>query len=50
MPGIAQRNDHQYANGAAVLFNGSVSTTGFWSKHCDDVSYNQLQKVVGFEG
>lgn len=40
MPGLAQRND-QYQ-----LSNHTFSTTnGFWSKHRDDVSYNQLQKV-----
>ncbi|XP_021893973.1 uncharacterized protein LOC110811715 [Carica papaya] len=33
MPGLAQRNEH-YSNGSF----------GFWSKHNDDVSYNQLQK------
>ncbi|KAJ0441351.1 hypothetical protein HanIR_Chr16g0796731 [Helianthus annuus] len=24
---------------------GAVSLSGFWSKHCGDVSYNQLHKV-----
>ncbi|XP_022766844.1 uncharacterized protein LOC111311595 [Durio zibethinus] len=33
MPGLAQRNE-QYSN----------ASIGFWSKHSDDVSYNQLQK------
>ncbi|OMO68900.1 hypothetical protein COLO4_29357 [Corchorus olitorius] len=33
MPGIAQRNE-PYRN----------ASFGFWSKHSDDVSYNQLQK------
>ncbi|KAG4204701.1 hypothetical protein ERO13_A04G054400v2 [Gossypium hirsutum] len=33
MPGLAQRNE-QY----------SSASFGFWSKHRDDVSYNQLQK------
>ncbi|XP_022746905.1 uncharacterized protein LOC111296731 isoform X2 [Durio zibethinus] len=33
MPGLAQRNE-QYRN----------ASFGFWSKHNDDVSYNQLQK------
>ncbi|EEF32024.1 conserved hypothetical protein [Ricinus communis] len=44
MPGIAQRNE-QLRNATS---NGvySVSTNGFWSKHRDDVSYNQLQKIV----
>ncbi|XAR68627.1 hypothetical protein NMG60_11003818 [Bertholletia excelsa] len=49
MPGLAQRNDHQFTNGTSSLYsfscsNGSVSTNGFWSKQRDDVSYNQLQK------
>ncbi|KAL0346312.1 UNVERIFIED_CONTAM: hypothetical protein Sradi_4462500 [Sesamum radiatum] len=59
MPGIAQkinntRNDSNdtntnYKNPLARngynSFNGSsVSSNGFWSKHRDDVSYNQLQK------
>lgn len=35
MPGLAQRNDH---------FSNTFSTNGFWSKHRNDVSYNQLQK------
>ncbi|KAK6232309.1 hypothetical protein QQP08_017618 [Theobroma cacao] len=33
MPGLAQRNE-QYSN----------ASFGFWCKHSDDVSYNQLQK------
>ncbi|XVE96137.1 hypothetical protein REPUB_Repub02eG0195600 [Reevesia pubescens] len=33
MPGLAQRNE-QYSN----------ASFGFWSKHSDDVSFNQLQK------
>ncbi|KAH7554260.1 hypothetical protein JRO89_XS12G0147500 [Xanthoceras sorbifolium] len=37
MPGLAQRIE-QYSNAY------SVSANGFWSKHRDDVSYNQLQK------
>ncbi|XP_057496411.1 uncharacterized protein LOC130781280 isoform X1 [Actinidia eriantha] len=37
MPGLAHRNEHQFGN-------GSVSANGFWSKHRNDVSYNQLQK------
>nr|GMD90538.1 uncharacterized protein LOC109162018 isoform X1 [Ipomoea batatas] len=41
MPGLTQRNDQ---HSGAVSFNGSVSGNGFWSKHRDDVSYNQLQK------
>ncbi|KAK9290592.1 hypothetical protein L1049_008763 [Liquidambar formosana] len=35
MPGLAQRNDQ---------FGNTFSANGFWSKHRDDVSYNQLQK------
>ncbi|RAL48524.1 hypothetical protein DM860_005948 [Cuscuta australis] len=42
MPGLAQKNDQRFLDGGAVSFNGSGS--GFWSKHRDDVSYNQLQK------
>ncbi|KAL6997519.1 hypothetical protein U1Q18_007644 [Sarracenia purpurea var. burkii] len=49
MPGLSQRNEHQFGNATSSLYslpcsNGSVSTTGFWSKHRNDVSYNQLQK------
>ncbi|XP_009593237.1 uncharacterized protein [Nicotiana tomentosiformis] len=47
MPGLAQKNDEEYAN-EAVVFNASSksisSNGGFWSKHSEDVSYNQLQK------
>ncbi|PON56319.1 hypothetical protein TorRG33x02_296840 [Trema orientale] len=42
MPGLAQRND-QFSNGSSQMYSLS-STNGFWSKHRDDVSYNQLQK------
>ncbi|XP_050227168.1 uncharacterized protein LOC126676888 [Mercurialis annua] len=46
MPGLAQRNE-QLSNDNATC-NSSVyslsTTNGFWSKHRDDVSYNQLQK------
>ncbi|GFZ03675.1 hypothetical protein Acr_16g0002990 [Actinidia rufa] len=49
MPGLAQRNDHQFSNGMSSLYllscsNGSISANGFWSKHREDVCYNQLQK------
>ncbi|KAA8518317.1 hypothetical protein F0562_015800 [Nyssa sinensis] len=51
MPGLAQRNDNQFSNGMTTsslyslsCSNGSVSANGFWSKHRDDVSHNQLQK------
>ncbi|GMH29343.1 hypothetical protein Nepgr_031186 [Nepenthes gracilis] len=48
MPGLAQRNDH-LSNGTSFYYslsayNGPVPSSGFWSKHRDDVSYNQLQK------
>ncbi|XP_049368404.1 uncharacterized protein LOC125833303 [Solanum verrucosum] len=46
MPGLAQRNDEQNDNETAV-FNASsksISSNGFWSKHREDISYNQLQK------
>lgn len=38
MPGLAQRNNEQFSN------TYSVSANGFWSKHSDDVGYQQLQK------
>ncbi|OAY43104.1 uncharacterized protein LOC110620361 isoform X2 [Manihot esculenta] len=41
MPGIAQRNE-QFSNASSGVY--SLSANGFWSKHRDDVSYNQLQK------
>lgn len=41
MPGLAQRNNEQLSNAY------SVSANGFWSKNSDDISYNQLQKVLG---
>ncbi|XP_057509320.1 LOW QUALITY PROTEIN: uncharacterized protein LOC130791970 [Actinidia eriantha] len=49
MPGLAHRNDHQISNGMSSLYslsgsNGMVSANGFWSKHREDVCYNQLQK------
>ncbi|KAL8142883.1 hypothetical protein V2J09_015915 [Rumex salicifolius] len=48
MPGLAQRND-QSRNATSSCCslsssNGSVSANGFWSKHGDEISYNQLQK------
>lgn len=43
MPGIAHRND-QFSNGSTASY--TLSANGFWSKHADDVSYNQLQKVL----
>ncbi|KAH7843411.1 hypothetical protein Vadar_016322 [Vaccinium darrowii] len=54
MPGLAQTNNESqlFSNGAAASFyslpcsNGSVAN-GFWSKHRNDVSYNQLQKFWG---
>lgn len=58
MPGLAaHRNDHLFSNASSSSpsssyyslssNNGSVSSSanGFWSKHRDDISYNQLQKV-----
>lgn len=45
MPGLAQRND-QFSNGSSQMYSLSSSANGFWSKHRDDVSYNQLQKVL----
>ncbi|XP_048321852.2 uncharacterized protein LOC107432317 [Ziziphus jujuba] len=45
MPGLAQRND-QFSNGSSPMYSLS-SANGFWSKHRDDVSYNQLQKFWG---
>ncbi|GAB4851518.1 hypothetical protein Ancab_030919 [Ancistrocladus abbreviatus] len=48
MPGLAQRND-QLSNGTSSHYSlsinyGSISSNGFWSKHSDDFSCNQLQK------
>ncbi|CAH1441777.1 unnamed protein product [Lactuca virosa] len=42
MPDLA--HDCQFSGGDTTTSYGSVSSTGFWSKHRDDVSYNQLQK------
>ncbi|KAK9921648.1 hypothetical protein M0R45_030150 [Rubus argutus] len=42
MPGLAQRKD-QFSDGSSPIYTLS-SPNGFWSKHRDDVSYNQLQK------
>ncbi|MCD7454913.1 hypothetical protein HAX54_026508 [Datura stramonium] len=46
MPGLAQRNDEQYTNETAAFHasSKSISSDGFWSKHREDISYNQLQK------
>ncbi|KAG6694022.1 hypothetical protein I3843_09G028700 [Carya illinoinensis] len=41
MPGLAHRND-QFSNGSTASY--SLSANVFWSRHGDDVSYNQLQK------
>lgn len=52
MPGLAQGNNGvlQFGNGATAsslysLSCSNGSANGFWSKHRDVVSYNQLQKV-----
>lgn len=53
MPGLVRGNNGvvQFGNGggtASSLYSISCSngsTNGFWSKHRDVVSYNQLQKV-----
>ncbi|KAI3826345.1 hypothetical protein L1987_00392 [Smallanthus sonchifolius] len=37
-------HDCQFSGGDTTTSYGSVSSTGFWTKHQDDVSYNQLQK------
>ncbi|KAJ9181205.1 hypothetical protein P3X46_009358 [Hevea brasiliensis] len=39
MPGIAQRNE-QFSNASSGVY--SLSANGFWSKHRDDVNYNQF--------
>lgn len=44
MPGIAERNYSYRDNNNTNYQNPSVGN-GFWSKHRDDISYNQLQKV-----
>uniref|UniRef100_A0A803LM20 Uncharacterized protein n=1 Tax=Chenopodium quinoa TaxID=63459 RepID=A0A803LM20_CHEQI len=53
MPGLAaaQRNDQSLSNANSSYYslsinnNGSISScNGFWSKHRDDINYNQLQK------
>ncbi|KAG2683285.1 hypothetical protein I3760_10G024900 [Carya illinoinensis] len=41
MPGLVHRNG-QFINGSTASY--TLSANGFWSKHGDDVSYNQLQK------
>ncbi|KAG6743897.1 hypothetical protein POTOM_052601 [Populus tomentosa] len=43
MPGLAQRNE-QFSNATSSGGSYSISANGFWSKHRDDVSFNQLQK------
>ncbi|KAI3743310.1 hypothetical protein L1987_61017 [Smallanthus sonchifolius] len=42
MPELA--HDCQFSGGDTTTSYGAVSSTGFWSKHRDDVCYNQLQK------
>jgi len=44
MPGLAQRNE-QLTNDSSQC---TLSANGFWSKNSNDVSYNQLQKVLEF--
>lgn len=46
MPGLTQRNDEQNDNEkpAFNVSSKSISSNGFWSKHREDISYNQLQK------
>jgi len=46
MPGLTQRND-QFSNATSPGGSYSISANSFWSKHRDDVSFNQLQKVLG---
>lgn len=43
MPGLAQQRNNNDNNNNYQLTN-TFSANGFWSKHRDDVSYNQLQK------
>ncbi|XP_010243380.1 PREDICTED: uncharacterized protein LOC104587460 [Nelumbo nucifera] len=49
MPGLAQRNA-QFSNASSSLYSssscstGSISKNGIWSKHRDDVTFDQLQK------
>ncbi|XP_050381130.1 uncharacterized protein LOC126798258 isoform X2 [Argentina anserina] len=44
MPGLAQRDDDdQFSDGSSPIYTLSSSPNGFWSKHRDYVSYNQLQ-------
>ncbi|CAN1307056.1 hypothetical protein LINPERPRIM_LOCUS26971 [Linum perenne] len=40
MPGLPQKNEQFSSSNVSY----SVSGNGFWSKHSDDVGYNQLQK------
>lgn len=43
MPGLPQRNV-SYTSSTCCSANGSISSNGIWSKHRDDVSFDQLQK------
>lgn len=45
MPGLAQRDD-KFSDGSSPIYTLSSSPNAFWSKHRDNVSYNQLQKVL----
>ncbi|EHA8588005.1 hornerin-like [Cocos nucifera] len=46
MPGLFQRNA-QFGNAPATpTAPGSTSTNGIWSKHRDDITFDQLQKIV----
>ncbi|KAJ9695574.1 hypothetical protein PVL29_010851 [Vitis rotundifolia] len=46
MPGLAQRNSNDHHHHQHNQFSNAQSTVynGFWSKHRDDISFNQLQK------
>ncbi|KAK9068562.1 hypothetical protein SSX86_012677 [Deinandra increscens subsp. villosa] len=46
MPELA--HDCQFTGGDTTTSYGSVSSTGFWSKHRDDVSYNQADQLQKF--
>ncbi|KAF5177810.1 Atp-binding cassette sub-family g member [Thalictrum thalictroides] len=44
MPGLPQRNV-QFTNAyPSTCLSGSISTNGIWSKHRDEISFDQLQK------
>jgi len=45
MPGLAQKNE-QLTNDSSAKSQCTLSANGFWSKSSNDVSYNQLQKVL----